>query len=375
MQGFRSLSDLKLRVSWAKTGNQAFGNYLQYAAYLYGNPQAQVQFGNEFVTTIRPGAVDKNIKWESTGAKDVGLDFGFNSQRISGAIDWYDKKTDDLIFTVPVCAGCNLSNFVTTNIGSLRNRGIEMSLSARVMDGGHAGLSWNADITASHNSNTVLSINPTVRSTQILVGLISGGVGNTVQVLTPGQPVNSFFLCRQAYQNGAPIQGSYYNLAGDSVVTRCSDNRVAMHSPAPSWILGHSSYFTHGDVDLSFTLRAYLGGYVYNNVASASGDYRELSAGTSPYNLQSSVLKTGFTVAQYLSDYYLEKATFLRMDNVTIGYSFQYHGQPMRVFGTIQNAFTITGYSGVDPTAGLNGIDNNIYPRSRTITGGLTVRF
>jgi iron complex outermembrane receptor protein len=376
MQRFRSLSDLKLRVSWAKTGNQSFGNYLQYASYLYGNPQAQVQFGNQFITTIRPGAVDPNIKWESTGSVNVGLDFGFDHQRINGTLDWYDKKTDDMIFTVPVAAGTNLSNFVTTNIGSMRNRGIEMGLTARLMDGGRHGLSWNAAFTAAHNSNVLLSINPAAGSAQILVGGISGGVGNTVEVLTPGQAVNSFFLCRQAYNgSGAPIQGSYYNLKGDSVVTRCSDNRQPMHSPAPTMILGHSSYFNYGNLDFSFTLRAYLGNYVYNNVASASGDYRELSAGTSPYNLHASVLKTNFTVAQYLSDYYLEKASFLRMDNLTVGYSFNSRGQPLRLYVAAQNVFTLTGYSGVDPTAGINGIDNNIYPRSRTFTSGMSIRF
>jgi TonB-linked SusC/RagA family outer membrane protein len=377
MQSFRSLSDLKLRLSWARTGNQAFANYLSYAAYTYSNPQGQVQFGNQFVSTIRPAAVDPNIKWESTGSVDVGLDWGFNNQRVSGTIDWYDKKTDDMIFQVPVAGGSNLSNYVTTNIGSMRNRGIEASLRARLMDGGRRGFTWNADFTISHNKNTLLSINPaSSASSQILVGGISGGVGNTVQVLTPGVAVNSFFLCRQAYgSNGKPIQGSYLDSAGTAVVTQCSNNRVASHDPNPSLILGHSSYMTYRSFDFGFTLRAYLGNYVYNNVSSQMGDYRELFAGTSPYNLHRSVLTTGFTVAQYLSDYYLEKASFLRMDNLTVGYTFNYSGQPVRVYGTIQNVFTTSSYTGVDPTAGLNGIDNNIYPRARTFTGGMSVRF
>jgi iron complex outermembrane receptor protein len=177
------------------------------------------------------------------------------------------------------------------------------------------------------------------------------------------------------YAAGKPTQGSYLDSAGTTPVNQCTNNRVAEHDPAPKLIIGHSSYLTYGKLDLGFTLRAYLGNYVYNNVASSMGDYRELFAGTSPYNLHRSVLTTGFTVAQYLSDYYLEKASFLRMDNITLGYSFIYHGQPMRVYGTAQNVFTITGYSGVDPTAGLNGIDNNIYPRARTFTAGMTVRF
>jgi len=125
---------------------------------------------------------------------------------------------------------------------------------------------------------------------------------------------------------------------------------------------------------LSFTLRSYLGNYVYNNMASSRGYYDQLTR-ASPFNLHASVLETGFKTTQLLSDYYVEDASFLRMDNLTLAYTFNYRRQPVRVFGTVQNAFTITGYSGVDPTAGLNGLDNNIYPRSRTFTGGLSIRF
>jgi iron complex outermembrane receptor protein len=283
-----------------------------------------------------------------------------------------------MIFLVPVDPATNLSNFVTKNIGSMRNRGIEMSLSTQLMNGGRHGLSWRADFTIAHNSNTVLSINPADSVTQIPTGFISGGVGNSIQVIKPGLPVNSFYMCQQAYDAaGKPRQDYYIAVKGDTAVrdVNCVNNRRPMHSPAPDLILGHSSYLTYGSWDFGFTLRAYLGSYVYNNVASNYGDYRELFAGTSPYNLHASVLKSGFTVAQYLSDYYLEKASFLRMDNLTVGYSFNYRSSPMRVYAAVQNAFTITGYSGVDPTAGVNGIDNNIYPRSRTFTGGLSVRF
>ena len=196
-----ALSDLKLRVSWARTGNQAFGNYQQYTAYLAGNSQAQVQFGNVFVPTIRPSAVDKNIKWEETAATNVGLDFGFLEQRFSGAIDWYIKKTSDLIFTVPEPVGTNYSNFVTTNIGSMKNQGIEANLSARVLRGSGRRLSWTADFTAAHNANRLTSISAN-GAQQIPVNGVAGGVGTTIGILEPGQPINSFFVCQQQYQNG-----------------------------------------------------------------------------------------------------------------------------------------------------------------------------
>jgi iron complex outermembrane receptor protein len=379
LKGKAGLSDLKLRGSWAKTGNQAFGNYLQFSTYTVGDAQSQYWMGNGFVTTIRPSAVDPNIKWESTNSFDVGLDYGFKNQRFTGAIDWYSKKTSDLIFNVPAAAGTNLADFVTTNIVTMQNKGIELSLSARLLEGGRQGLSWTADFTAARNSNKLTSITPFGGSAQqILTGGIAGGVGSTIEVLMPGQPINSFLVYQSKRDaKGNPIYAStdtamYVDRNGDGIINQ-NDLRP-FHDPAPKWILGHSSYLTYNNFDFGFTLRAYLGNYVYNNVASNLGTYSEVTRG-SPYNLHSSVLTTGFQTPQYFSDYYVENASFLRMDNITVGYSFNLKGSQARAFGTLQNAFTITGYSGVDPTAGLNGIDNNIYPRSRTFTGGLSLRF
>ena len=379
------LSDLKLRGSWGKTGNQSFANYQQYTTYQVGDPQSQIWFGDQYVSTIRPSAADPNIKWEETDAYNFGLDYGFANNRFTGAIDVYRKDTNDLIFTVPIAAGTNLSNFLTTNIGSMRNTGIELSLSARVLDGGASGFSWTADFNAGHNKNELTQINPYGGAAQeILTGLVAGGVGTFIQVLTPGQPINSFFVYEHKLENGKPIyrdetgdgtineQDLYVDLNGDGTIN--VDDRRTLHDPAPKWILGHSSYLRYGKLDGSFTMRAYLGSYTYNNVASNLGTYAEVTRG-SPYNLHRSVLETGFVQPQYLSDYYVEDASFLRMDNLTVGYNLTYRGQPMRIFGTVQNAFTLTGYSGVDPTAGLNGIDNNIYPRSRTFAAGLNVRF
>jgi iron complex outermembrane receptor protein len=385
LRGVSAISDLKLRASWAQTGNQAFGNYLQYASYLLSDAQTQAQFGNEYVPTIRPSAVDPNIRWEETEAYDVGLDFSLWNHRFRGTFDWYTKNTHDLIFTVPVAAGTNLSNFVTTNIGNMRNRGIELSLSASLIEPRSGGVSWTADFTASRNSNELRTINPVfgeqVERQRILVGLVAGGVGTFIQVLQPGIPINSFYVLqhkrdsegRPIYAEGAGASlAMYVDQNSDGTINQ--DDRVPFHDPAPEWMLGHSSYLSYGNFDLSFTLRSYLGNYVYNNVASNLGSYAELGRG-SPYNLHTSVLETGFKQPQYLSDYYVEDGSFLRMDNITVGYAFRYRGQPARIFGTVQNAFTLTGYSGVDPTAGLVGLDNNIYPRSRTFSAGLSLRF
>jgi iron complex outermembrane receptor protein len=395
LRGVGGLSDLKLRGSWAKTGNQSFGNYLAYSSYQLGDNQTQYQFGDTVFTTSRPSAVDPDIKWESTKAVNVGLDFGFANQRITGAIDYYDKLTDDLLFTVPVAAFSNLSNFVTTNIGSMRNYGVEFSLGARLLDGGETGLSWQADFTAARNKNNLRSITPFGGSAlSILTGEVSGGVGTRIQVLTPNHPVNSFYVYEHIREGGKPIYRDtdgdddidnddlYVDQNGDGIINQ-SDLRP-FKDPAPKWILGHSSYFAWGKFDFGFTLRSYLGNYVYNNVASSNGNYRELSAGSSPYNLHESVLETGFETQQLQSDFYVQDASFLRMDNMTLGYTFNMRGQAARVFGTVQNLFTVTGYDGVDPSANIvppnsaitstvNGIDNNIYPRSRTFSAGLSL--
>ncbi len=387
MRSIAAISDLKLRASWGKTGNQAFGNYLYVPTYQACNSTAEYFFGGQFVCPFRPTAVDQGIHWESTSAWDVGADYSLFGGRFLGALDWYRKNTHDLLFDVPIDPASNLSNHIVTNIGSILNQGFELDLIARLVDAKKTGgFSWSASVNGSHNHNEVLSINPNVAGTgtQVFTGGIAGGVGSTVQVLEPGEPIYSFYTCQQVYSGGKPVEGTYVlNATRDTTVCQRGLNARASHDPSPHWIFGLTSNFAWHRFDLSFTLRSWLGNYVYNNVASNLGNYNQLSAGTSPYNLQSSVLQTGFTQQQLLSDYYVENASFLRMDNITIGYAFPWAGQQLRLYAVVQNAFTITGYSGVDPTSASGqgtstpafGIDNNIYPRARTLTSGLSVQF
>lgn len=397
MRDVQALSELKLRASWGVNGNQSFGSYLYLSNYLIGAQQSQVQFGNEFVTTIRPSAVDPNLKWEETTSYNVGVDYGVFNNRITGSVDYYQKDTDDLLFNVPVAAGTNLSNFVTTNIGSMRNRGVEVGLSARLVDRGRNGPTWDASFTASTNRNRLVRISAVSGGgEQILTGGISGGVGSNIEVLKPGFPVNSFFIYHHKLDaKGKPIYEDvnhdgainevdlYEDVNGDGLVNQ--DDRVPFKGPAPTWMLGHTSSLGYRNFDLGFTLRAYLGNYVYNNVASNLGHYSALK-GAAPNNLDASVLKYGFVDPQYFSDVYVEKGSFLRMDNVSLGYTFYglRGARQVRLFGTVQNVFTITGYSGVDPEAAVGGcgclgatigIDNNIYPRSRTFTAGVSLGF
>jgi TonB-dependent starch-binding outer membrane protein SusC len=377
-----TLSELRLRASWGVNGNQAIGDYLWAADYRYGDAFTRAQFGNEFVTTVRPTAVDPNIKWEETTSWNLGLDWGLFSDRLTGSLEYYLKDTDDLLFRVPVAAGTYVSNFVTTNIGSVRNQGVELTLNARVLDGQRRGLTWTASLNAATNRNELLSINPFGGGgEQILTGGIAGGVGSNIQVLQPGFPVNSYFVFQHKRDaQGRPIYSEnalemYEDRNGDGIINQ--NDRAPFESAAPSWILGHSSQLGYGPLELGFTLRAHLGNYVYNNLASSQGFYGRLNEAAGPVNLHASVLENGFRTPQYFSDVYVEDASFLRMDNLTLSYTLPRNRalQQVRLFGTVQNVFTLTGYSGVDPEVGLVGIDNNIYPRSRTFTAGVNVGF
>ena len=386
MQNFHSLSDLKLRASWGVNGNQSFPNYLFYSTYQIGDNLSQAQFGNQFVTTIRPSAVDTTIRWEETRSTDLGLDYGFAKNRFTGTIDAYTKKTTNLIFTVPVPAGTNLSNFVTTNIGSVQNRGVELGFNARIKDGKGEDFVWIANINASTNHNKLLSLYGN-GTTQIQIGAISGGVGSKIQVLEPGLPVNSFFVYQHKAVNpsGAtadlPDTALYVDQNGDGIINQ-NDLRP-YKSPFPTWIFGQSSQMSWHKFDMSYTMRAHVGNYVYNNVASNLGHYSAVQGSIPPNNLSTSVFQTNFINPQYFSDVYVQNASFLRMDNITLGYTFPHFGsfKSLRLFGTVQNVFTITGYDGVDPEASVVGftsnfgIDNNIYPRSRTYLVGAGINF
>lgn len=387
--GLGVFSDLKLRGSWGVNGNQSIGDYKWARSYTPSNAQAEVQFGSNFVPTIRPSAVDPGIKWEETTSYDAGIDYGLFDDRVTGSLDFYTKRTRDLLFEIPVPAGSNVSNVVTTNVGSMRNTGVELGVSAQVLRGSSRGLSWNASFNASTNRNRLLTINPLAAAGErILVGDIAGGVGSRIQVLQPGVPVYSFYVYHHKLDaNGKPVyadvnndhvineQDLYEDRNGDGTITQ--DDRAPFHSPFPRWILSHTSNLGWRSFDAGFTLRANLGNYAYNNLASSQGWYNLLNAAGGPVNLHSSVLTTGFKDPQFFSDYYVEDASFLRMDNLTLGYTLPHlrQVQSARLYGTVQNVFTLTGYSGIDPEAGLFGIDNNIYPRSRTFTLGVNLGF
>ena len=365
-------STLKLRVGWGQTGQQDINNndYPYLARYVQSNSGAQYQIGDVFYNTLRGQGYDKNIKWETTTTKNLGLDFGFLNNRINGSIEVYEKETKDLLSVVPVPAGANLTNLLLTNVGDMRNRGIEFNMGVEAIK--NENFSWEFNLNATHYKSEITNL----ASTSVLTGGISGGTGSTIQVHAEGYQPNAFYVYQQVYnQEGKPIEGVYVDRNGDGIIN--SGDLYQYKSPAPELLLGFSSRFTYKNWDLGFTMRASFGNYVYNNQASQFGNLSGIKANNYLQNIHTSYLDTQFDTPQYFSDYYVENGSFLRMDNINIGYnfpSFINENSKLRVFGSVQNAFLITNYSGLDPEV-FNGIDNNLYQRPRVYSIGLNFQF
>lgn len=379
MEGAQSISNLKLRLGYGITGQQNITNndYPYLASYTYSQNNAQYMFGNNYITTLRPEGYDANLKWEETTTYNVGLDYGFLSNRITGDLDIYLRKTKDLINTIPVPAGTNLTNQILTNVGDLENSGFEFSINGKAFS--TPDFVWEIGFNLTYNQNKITKLtavdDPNYKG--IYVGGISGGVGNTIQIHSVGYPAYSFYVYEQVYnENGEPIEGLYVDKDENGEVNE--DDKYRYKKPAPVVFMGLSSMWRYKNWDISFAGRFNIGNYVYNNMFSNYGSYSNLynSAGYLS-NVNSNVLETNFNNPKYFTDYYMENASFFRMDNITVGYHFENIAEStvgLRLYGTVQNAFVVTNYRGLDPEVS-GGIDNNIYPRPRTFVVGVSLDF
>lgn len=380
MKSSTAFSQLKLRLGYGLTGQQNIGGSLfpYLPIYVYSNEYAAYQFGNEFVITARPSGYDANIKWEETTTLNAGLEFGFAKDRIFGSFEVYKRKTKDLINWIPVPAGTNLTNYITTNVGDLENTGFELSLTGRPIV--KENMFWELSLNAAYNENKITKLTATDDTTYlgVLTGGISGGVGNTIQIHSVGYPANSFFVYEQVYDvNGKPIEGMYVDRNGDGQITDA--DRYHYKNAAAKVTFGIASRFNYKNWDFAFSGRANFGNYVYDNMKSNNAVYERLYRPEGPYlaNILTEVEETGFVVPQYLSDYYIKDASFFKMDNITLAYTFKKFFRDkvaLKLSATVNNAFTITDYTGLDPEIG-NGIDNNMYPRTRAFVFGLNLQF
>lgn len=376
MKGISWLNSLKLRVSYGVTGQQEIGNNYGYMpVYNTSTPGAYYLMGKDYIPMLRPQGYISNLKWETTTSWNYGFDFSVLDNRLSGSFDYYTRKTKDLLAEVPVPAGANFNSRMTTNVGNVDSQGLEFTLNATPVT--TKDFTWDVSFNATWQSMKVknLSLAPGTATVNTLVGPTFDSYA--IQVLSEGYEPYMFYLYHQLYDNnGKPIEGMYADTNDDGVMD--NNDRYRCKSPTPDWILGFSTNLQWKKWTLGFSLRANIGNYVYNGNAMSMGAWETVSYNTYQLNnLNASYLKTGFQHRQRLSDYYLENASFLKMDNISLRYTFGKISDwcsNLYVGAMIQNVFTLTKYSGVDPEV-PNGCDNSFYPRPRTFSLSVGVDF
>lgn len=380
-KGSTLLSDLKLRLGWGSTGQQDGINYNYYLPLYYqANSTARYQFGSTFYYPYRPSAYNKDLKWETTTTTNIGLDFGFYRNRINGSIDYYQKKTKDLLSYVDIAPGANFDITQLRNIGSLQNKGVEIALNTVPVD--QQKLRWEFGFNFTYNKSTITSLynqeaNPNFKG--IEVGRIAGGTGNSIDIHAVGKTPYTFFPFKQVYDpSGKPIEGLYEDLNRDGVISDL--DRYYYQKASPDFLFGMSTTFTLNKLSVGITGHGMAGNYLYNNYFSNAGVLRSienpvLHIGNAPTNY----LDTRFANNRYQSDYYIENASFFRLDNLNIGYDFGKVAKNkigLRLNVSVQNLAVFTKYSGTDPeNASVDGIDNNIYPRPRIFSIGANLDF
>lgn len=383
-----ALSDLKLRLGYGVTGQQdGIGNYAYLSYYALSSPNATYQFGNNYYQGYRPGGFYADLKWEQTATYNAALDYGFLDNRITGSIDFYLKKTTHLLNSIPQPAGSNFSAYILANVGSMENKGVEFSINAEPVRTND--WTWDLNFNVTYNKNRITNLTVVPNDTSYVgfpSGTISGGIGGQFALINAvGGSKNTFYLYRQVYNSsGQPIEGVFVDKNGDGIINQ---QDLYKSKPAdPQAFLGFSTNVSYRKWSAGFVLRSSLGNYAYNNNYSQTGNLNQITGNSALYNASISYLSTHFkgkNAQELLSDYYIQNASFLRMDNVTVGYNLgtiAHTRTRLRLNASVQNVFVITKYKGLDPeigatTANNPGIDNSLYPRPRTYNLGVNLDF
>ena len=367
------ISDLKLRVGWGVTGQQEINESLFYRQlYNIGNTNSQYTFGNTSVNVAVPSAYGP-IKWEETTTYNAGIDFGIKENKLSGSIDLFYKKSNDLFQIGPFADGGNYTNQGPQNVGDMSTKGIEFNINYNVIK--NDNVNWDVNFNATKFERRIDKI---ASGIPIYTGFTGVGTGGTSQILAEGYTPNSFYVYKQLYDaSGAPIEGAFADLDGDGIIT--GQDRYIYKNPDPDLLLGFSSTFRYKNLDFGFNLRASIGNRILNTIKSTGSYYSQLEDGQLR-NVSTNVLYTNFEFQNgenVLSDMFIENGSFLRMDYATIGYTFPkwLDGKAsLRLFTGLQNPFIITKYSGLDPEIN-GGIDATIYPRQKQVLFGANVKF
>lgn len=380
-----TLSSLKLRVGYGTTGQQDISASYDYLRRVtLGTINSQYVFNGVIYSVARPEGYNEDIKWEDLAEMNVGADFGFLNDRITGTVNYFDKKSSDLLAEIAVPDGANIRNRGFNNIGSVRTKGVEFNIQSDIIK--NDKLNWNLAFNATYIDQKISDLGATVPGFQgyITGDIIAGGTGNQVLINSEGYAPNSFFVFEQLYDaNKRPIQGAYADRNGDGAINDA--DRYKFHKPAPDYTFGLFSTLNYKKFDFTMNWRASLGNYIYDNVSSDKG-YVEagLRRQTDLSNITTDYYNTGFTTEsnsngtqRVFSDYFVKDASFIKLDNIVLGYTFDktlIKAASLRVTAGIQNVFVLTKYNGLDPEK-FNGIDNNVYPRARTFLFGVNANF
>jgi len=365
-------NELKLRVGYGEVGNvNGLGDYNFLTRYTGSQSTANYQFGNTFYQTFRPEPINEDLRWEVGRTYNIGLDYGLLDRRITGSVNVYLKETQDLISSAFIDPFTNFGNRIDKNIGDMENKGVEFTIN--VIPVQTDDLSLNISYNVAFNKNEVTNL-PFDQQ----VGGISGGVGNNIQTHTEGESPFSYLVYKQIYDtDGSPIEGAFVDRNGDNIIN--DNDKYIYKDPYADVIMGLNADLNYKNWDLSIVTRANIGNYVYNNVASSNGYSRRATQNNILYNLHANSLNTGFvetTEQNLLSDYFIDEASFFKIDNITLGWRLENVMKDVvfRLYGSVQNVATITDYEGLDPEI-RGGIDNNFYPRPRTFVFGVNIDF
>lgn len=371
-----TISNLKLRLGWGISGQQDISaSYAFLGRTVLGSSISQYIFGNTAIPVAIPQTRLEDLKWEETTTYNVGIDYGLFNGKVSGSLEAYLKESKDLLAEVAISDGSNFSNSGFQNIGKFTSRGVEFSIGTDIIDTDDLRVDVNYNMSYNQTEIDELALEQDIR-----VGGIGGGTGGTVQLHSQGFAPFSYYVYKQLYTAaGAPIEGAYADLNQDGIIN--DSDRYIYKKPNADITMGFQSNVNYKAFDMSFNFRASIGNYMYNNVNSSRAQYDNLQDVTALGNLPTSVLDTGFNTTSnvIISDLYIENASFLKMDNVTFGYTFNGfnnddESSSIRLWTGVQNVFTITNYSGLDPEV-FGGIDNTIYPRPRTFLLGANINF
>jgi iron complex outermembrane receptor protein len=370
-----TLSDLKLRLSYGITGQQDIpepNGYLQ--KYQLGGGNSEYYFGESPIPVALPSKRTNNLKWEETTSYNAGLDFGFLNNRLSAGLDVYYKESKDLLVNAAISDGSNFSNRVYQNVGSFTTKGVEFTINANAVK--TENFNWNMNFNVSKFERRIKNL---VNGSDIFLGDNIAGTGTPGQIFREGYTPYSFYVYKQLYNNeGKPIEGAFADLNGDNI--RNDADKYIYNNPDPDFTLGFASNMNYKKFDFSFNLRASIGNRIFNAVDASRAQYDAMENGGVLSNVPSQITETNFQTTSnvVLSDLYIENASFLKMDNVTLGYTLNNwlnSKASLRISTGVQNVFVITKYNGLDPEITNNGVDKTIYPRQRSVLFGLNLKF